>query len=209
MPVITKLERQKHNDTRVSVFVDGEYSFSLSDELIIEYKVAVGKDVTVLPLKEMAEEDEFKRAMACAFKHMSLSEKSEKQLREHLEKKEFSEKIIEKTVARLKELNYIDDLSYARAFVEHTSASGKKAILYKLKSKGISEEIINEALEDVSDESQLENAVELLKKQMPRYEKYDNYEKKRRLNGFLARKGYDWDIISEAIDRVFSENEDF
>ncbi len=208
MPVITKLERQKHKDTRVSVFVDNEYAFSLSDELIIEYKVAVGKDVTLLPLKEMAEEDEFKRAMDCAFKHMSVSEKSEKQLREHLEKKEFSEKIIERTVLRLKELNYIDDLSYARAFVEHTSTSGKRAILYKLKTKGISEEIINEVFEDISDEDQLENAIELLKKQMPKYSKYDNYEKKRRLNAFLARKGYEWDIISEAIDRAFSENED-
>lgn len=209
MPVITKLERQKHKDTRVSVFVDNEYAFSLSDELIIEYKVTVGKDVTSLPLKEIAEEDEFKKAMSCAFKHMSVSEKSEKQLREHLQKKEFSEKTIERTVARLKELNYIDDLLLAKAFVEHTSTSGKKAILYKLKSKGISEEMINEALEDISEEDQLESAVELLKKQMPKYSKYDNYEKKRRLNAFLARKGYDWDIISEAIDKVFSENEDF
>lgn len=209
MPVVTKLERQKHKDTRVSVFVDNEYAFSLSDELIIEYKVTVGKDVTSLPLKEIAEEDEFKRAMDCAFKHMSVSEKSEKQLREHLEKKEFSQKIIERTVARLKELNYIDDLSYARAFVEHTSASGKRAILYKLKMKGISEEIINEVFEDISDEDQLENAVELLKKQLPKYSKYDDYEKKRRLNAFLARKGYEWDVISQAIDKVFSEDGDF
>ena len=41
MPIITKIERQKHRDTRVSVFVDDEYAFSLADELFMQYDVRV------------------------------------------------------------------------------------------------------------------------------------------------------------------------
>ena len=37
MPKITKLERQKHKNSRVSVFVDEEYAFSLTDEAVVEY----------------------------------------------------------------------------------------------------------------------------------------------------------------------------
>ncbi len=208
MPKITKLERQKHKDTRVSVFVDDEYAFSLSDELIIAYNISVGMDVNSLPLKEIAEEDEYKRAMSCAFTHMSRSEKSEKQLREHLFKKEFSENTIEKIMARLKELNYVDDLSYARNFVEHSLSSGKKALRFKLKTKGISDSIINEVLENVTDDDQLRKAIELAEKQLPKYQKYELYDQKRRLNDFLARKGFEWDVISSAIEKVFN-NEDF
>ena len=58
MPTVTKIERQKHNNERVSVFIDGEYSFSVSDEIIIQYGIAVGMNVNSLPLKEIAEEDE-------------------------------------------------------------------------------------------------------------------------------------------------------
>lgn len=207
MPKITKLERQKHKETRVSVFVDDEYAFSLSDELIIAYGVSVGTDVNSLPLKEIAEEDEYKRAMSCAFTHMSRSEKSEKQLREHLFKKEFSENTIEKIMARLKELNYVDDLNLAKNFVEHSSSSGKKAIRFKLKTKGISDEIINEVLENVSDEDQLEKAIELAEKQLPKYNKYELYDQKRRMNDFLARRGFDWNVISSAIEKVFRDED--
>lgn len=207
MPKITKIERHKHKDTRVSVFVDDEYAFSLSDEIVIAYGVAVGMDVNSLPLKEMAEEDEYKRAMSCAFTHMSRSEKSEKQLREHLIKKEFSPKTVEKIIVRLKELNYIDDENLARNFVEHSSFSGKKAIAFKLKTKGISDEIINEVLENVTEEEQLEKAIELAQKQLPKYKKYELYHQKRRINDFLGRKGFDWEIVSAAIEKVFNSED--
>ena len=105
MPKITKLARQKHNDKRVSVFVDDVYAFSVLDELIIEYNIALNMDVTLLPLDKIKEEDDYKTCLTVAFNHISVSDKSEKQLRDFLIKNGFLEESVEKVIKRLKELN--------------------------------------------------------------------------------------------------------
>lgn len=206
MPKITKLERQKHKNSRVSVFVDEEYAFSLTDEAVVEYGLFVGADINNFPLEEICKNDRYKQALSSAFMILSRNPKSEKQLCDYLFKKEFDKNTVERVLERLKELNYIDDLRFAQSFIENSSHSGVNAIRFKLKSKGISDEIINSVLENVDDDEQLSKAVEIIKKQMPRYSKYEIFEQKRKLNDFLYRKGYQWDVIKSAIDKVFSED---
>ncbi len=206
MPKITKLARQKHNDKRVSVFVDDEYAFSVLDELIIEYNITLNMDVTLLPLDKIKEEDDYKTCLTVAFKHISVSDKSEKQLRDFLIKKGFWEESVEKVIKRLKELNYIDDRAFAKTFVEHSKKTGKKALIYKLQSKGISMEDIDSALENESDEIQEEKALNLAEKQLPKYDKLNVFEKKQKLNAFLIRHGFTWDIISTVIEELIKED---
>ncbi len=207
MPKITKMERQKHKNSRVSVFVEGEYAFSITDEAVIEYGLKVGLDVNTLPLEEIYNEDQYKQALSGAFLHMSRSEKSEKQVRDFLCKKGFNEDISERVINRLKELNYLDDYTLAKNFAENSRNSGVNAIKMKLKIKGISEDIINDVLNEFSEDDQLIKAVELAKKQLPKYLKYEHYDQKRKINDFLYRKGFQWDVIKDAVERVFSEED--
>lgn len=207
MPKITKLERQKHKDTRVSVFVDDEYAFSVQDELIIEYGIAVGTDASKLPLNKIKADDSYKTCLSVAFKHMSLGEKSENQMRNFLTKKEFAQETINRVILRLKELNYIDDLSFAKAFIEHSKKTGKRALEYKLKLKGISQDIIDEALEDETDLMQEEKAFLLAQKQLPKYLKYEPYEQKRRINAYLGQHGFSWETASNVIEKLFSKED--
>ena len=206
MPKITKLERQKHNKNRVSVFVDDDYAFSVSDELIIEYKIALNMDVTLLPLNEIMEEDNYKTCLAVAFKHIAISDKSKKQLYDHLIKKAFPVESVERVIARLKELNYIDDLALAKTFVEHSSKSGIMALTAKLQQKGIASEIIEMALENESDELQEEKALNLAKKQMYKYNKLSNYEQKQKLNAFLFRHGFVGEVRCAVIEKLIKED---
>lgn len=207
MPKITKMERQKHKNSRVSVFVDEEYAFSLTDETVVEYGLFIGADVNGLPLEEICKKDRYKQALSGAFIYLSHSAKTEKQIRDYLFKKEFDENTVDSVIGRLKELNYIDDFLFAKSFTENSVSSGVNTIRYKLKSKGVSDEIINSVLEDVSDENQISKAMEILKKQMPKYSKYEAFDKKRKLNDFLYRKGFQWDVIKSAIEKVFSEED--
>ena len=66
MPQITKLERQKHNQNRISVFVDGQYAFSISDELAVLYRLAPEVQLENALLAQMMQEDEYKRALSAA-----------------------------------------------------------------------------------------------------------------------------------------------
>ena len=208
MPIITKLERQKHDSKRVSVFVDEEYAFSLSDELVILHKLAVGKDVNLLPLKELAEEDDFSRALTACYELLGRSEKTEKQLREYLTKKTYSEETADRVTDRLKELGYLDDRAYAERFTENCRGLGKRAIRCKLSSRGVPQAIITEVLNALPDESLLEDACRLAEKQRARYAALPEREQKRKISEFLARRGYDWDTVSGAVEHLFSVEED-
>lgn len=208
MPKITKLERQKHDNRRVSVFVDEEYAFSLSDELVILNKLAVGKDVNLLPLRELAEEDEFSRALSASFDLLGRGEKTEKQLREYLSKKEYDEKTADRVIGRLRELGYLDDRAYAERFTETCSGMGKRAIRYKLISRGVPRDVIEDVLAAVPEESFRDDALLLAERQRARYASLPLREQKRKLSDFLARRGFDWDTVSGTIERLFAEEEE-
>ena len=206
MARITKLERQKHSKNRVSVFVDDQYSFSVFDDIAIEFDISVGRDVAQLNMEKIFSADAYKQALNKAFAHVSRAEKSEKQMREFLLSKEFESSIIEKVIARLKELSYIDDLSLAENFVERSRNSGKYAIKSKLFQKGISEKIINQVLENFDEEASFASALEQGEKQKKKYEKLELLQQKKKVSDFLARKGFDWETVSRVIERIFAED---
>lgn len=208
MPTITKLERQKHDSRRVSVFVDDEFAFSLSDELVILNKLAVGKDVNLLPLKELAEEDAFSRALSASYDLLGRSEKTEKQLREYLAKKEYDETTVGRVTDRLKELGYLDDRAYAERFAETCSGMGKRAIRYKLVSRGVPRDVIEDVLATVPEETFREDALLLARRQQARVAALPLKEQKRKLSDFLARRGYDWDTVSGTIERLYAGEEE-
>ena len=205
MPVITKIERQKNLDTRVSVFVDNAYAFSIADELILQYDVRVNKNVNELPLEEMMREDEYRRCFTAAMRHLSHADKSEREMRDFLRRKAFGEATVERVLARLKELSYVDDAQLARLYAERADSLGKQAIRAKLRQKGVADEHIRAVLEDISDESQLGAAWELAQKQKERIKDEDVRKRKQKLAGFLARRGFDWETVKTVINRLWED----
>ncbi len=208
MPQITKLERQKHNQNRISVFVDGQYAFSISDELAVLYRLAPEVQLENALLAQMMQEDEYKRALSAAFAHMSHSEKSEKQMRNFLEKKEFSPAAIEQAVIRLQELGYLDDAALAENFIAGSKTLGRRAIEYKLREKGLARETIQEALEALDEDTQLAAAKALVAKQAQKYAGLEEKIRRRKLSEFLARRGFDWDTITEALGETTEDWEE-
>lgn len=199
MAVITKLERQKHNKERISVFVDGEYAFSLSEDTVFEYGVETGKDINAFPLKEMTEEDEYRSALKKGYTLLSGSAKSEKQLKDKLLQKGFDRLTVEKAVDRIKENGYLDDLGYCEDFLRNTLL-GRRGIEYKLISRGISRETVNSVLGEVDDDFFIENAGRLLEKNKKKFEKLTGYARKNKIYTVLRQNGYESDIISNFTD---------
>ncbi|MGC9257729.1 regulatory protein RecX [Desulfurella sp.] len=77
-----------------------------------------------------------------AFNLISKKRYTSKGLQEKLEKKGFAPEPI---INRLKELNYLNDLEYAIDYKnkKQNEGYGKYKILFQLKNKGISEDILN------------------------------------------------------------------
>lgn len=199
MALITKLERQKHNKERISVFVDGEYAFSLSEDTVLEYRIEKGKDVNSLPLKEITEEDEYRSALKKGYALIMGSAKSEKQLLDKLLQKGFGREASEKAVSRIKENGYIDDVAYCEDFL-HNTLLGRRGIEYKLFLRGIKRETVQSVLEDIDDVFFIDNANKVLDINRKKFEKLSGYARKNKMYTILEQHGYDRDIISTVLE---------
>jgi regulatory protein len=156
--------------------------------------------------------------LAKALRYLSYRSRSEKELREYLlgkhkpQKKNFeapSHEIITAVIAKLKEMRFLNDREFAASWVRSRTEYKPKAktiIKMELRQKGIEDEIIGEVLQEHTegkDDKTL--ARELLEKRRKRYEGMDKQERYQKAGGFLARKGFSYEVIKTAIDSVFGK----
>jgi regulatory protein len=203
--VITKVEAQKKKDNRVNIFINGEFAFGCSSELVYYHNLAKGKEINVEDLKKVIIEDNYLTAKAKALKYIERALKSEFQVREFLQKKEYDEDAIDRVIEFLKEYKFINDEYYAKAFVtQNMRIEGKGNIRYKLVKKGIPEDIISSTLNKISSEDEEETALSLAEKKLKVLCKSENNinKIKSKLNTFLMSKGYNFDIIKSVVSKL-------
>lgn len=208
MAKITKLEFQKRNKERVNVFLDEEYAFSISAELIYKEGIKLKDEVNFEKLKDLAYKDQIMKCRETALRTIEKSHKTEKQVREKLILKGYEEEAIEKAIDFLKEYNYLNDEYYTKLFVkEKLKSQGSNKIKYSLIQKGISKEIIEEELNNVDSENEKSIAIDLAQRKIVTIKKSesDKYKISNKLYRFLLSKGYGYDIVNEVVKEVINE----
>jgi len=203
--IITKIEAQKKKDNRVNIFINDEFAFGCSSELVYYHNLAKGKEINVEELKKVIVEDNYLTAKTKTLKYIERALKSEFQVREFLQKKEYEDNVIDRVIEFLKEYKFIDDEYYAKAFVtQNIRIEGKGNIKYKLIKKGISEDIINSTLSEISSEDEEAVALKLAEKKLKVLCKNEgNINKiKSKLNTFLISKGYNFDTIKSVVNKL-------
>lgn len=209
--VITKIEAQKKKENRVNIFINGEFAFGCSSELVYYHNLSKGKEVDIEELKKVITEDNYLTAKSKALKYIERALKSEFQVREFLQKKEYEDNVIDRVIGFLKEYKFIDDEYYSKAFVtQNIRIEGKGNIRYKLAKKGISEDRINNILNEFSSLDEEAVALKLAEKKLNIiYKSEKNTNKvKSKLNTFLISKGYSFDIIKSVVNKLEIKEEE-
>lgn len=138
-----------------------------------------------------------------AAKLLSFCDRSEKEIREKILKKGYSEAECEEAIAFCREYGYIDDTRFAEHFVHDAvqlKKLGKSRIEMELRQKGIAPDILKEAVEDIGDER------EVLKSEIERrFGNLDFSDKKvkNKVLGYFARRGF------KLRDIFYAMNEDY
>lgn len=202
MAIVTGLEVQKKDDTRVNLYLDGNFFVGISMELVLLHQIKKGMEVDEQFLLNLVFEDEKEKAMGRAVKYLGGTLKTTKQLRDYLKKKEYSEQTIDYVIDKMKEYKYLDDVAYAKSFIATFSSKyGRTKLTYALRSKGVSDSIIDSVFED--DETVIENSLnrvaEKYLKNKPRCS--ETYQK---LSRFLYGRGYQFDEINSYINSLKS-----
>ena len=211
MNIITKIEVVKRNKERVNIYIDEEYAFSISAELIYKENIKVKDKIDVDSLKKLADEDNYIKCKNTALKTIERTYKSEKELAQKLALKGYDDHIINRTINFMKEYNLLNDNNYATMYVKDKSRNiGKKKIKYSLLQKGIDEEIIESELEKINNDEVKAIVYEMALKKYKVFSKRenDNYKLTQKLYRFLMGKGYDYDLIKDVVKSIV-KSEDF
>jgi SOS response regulatory protein OraA/RecX len=163
------------------------------------------------PVSTSSDDEETERlarkASGVTIRQLARRGMSRWELERLLVKREIPPEVFAPELDRLEAMGVIDDASLAAslAFTLHSRKGlGRSAIELDLKGRHIAPELIEEALADIADEDELERATELAIKRIGQLASYDDETARRRLHGFLARKGYDSSVVRQAIDAAFA-----
>lgn len=120
-----------------------------------------------------------------------------------LTSRDLSEEIIAAEVARLEGVGLIDDAALAETLVRtrrERKGLGRQALIAELRQRHIDPDLIDAALatDDSDDDAEQERANELAVKKARALASYDQATAKRRLTGFLMRKGYSSSVVQAA-----------
>jgi len=206
---ITKLEIQKNNKEKINVHIDGKYSFSVTSNTALDYKLKENMDISEAVIEEIKEKDLPKLAVLHAINILSYASKTEQELKIKLKQKGYDEHAIEYAIEKIKKYGYIDDESYVESFIKNKAIPngwGEQKILVALIKKGIDKDIIRDKLNNLySDEEKIENIMEIAEKQLRKIKDTDKNKRKQKLYRYLLSKGYSYDLISSTINKLIND----
>ncbi len=208
---ITKIEFQKKNKNRCSIFLDDEFAFGLEADIVIQHGLKKGDQLTAEQISEILFKEEKQRVKEKAYQFLARRAHSEKELRTKLLNKGFEKNLVDEILAQLKQQKLIDDAAFAHSFVRSRLASkplGEFALRQELRTKGISEDKIAAVLQlAYNEKSQIEYARELVQKKLPQFGNLDDRVKKKRLADFLIHRGFDWELVKEVVNEKLKSEE--
>lgn len=202
---ITALVVQKRNKERVNVYLDGEFAFGLA--MIEAVKLKKGQELTDENINRLKALDEIEVVHDRALNLLSYRPRSAEEVRRKLRqsKQVFSDTAIDQAVEKLERAGLLDDEAFARYWVsnrEQFSPRSARALRHELRQKGVSNRAIDSALSDLDEQDAAYRAAQA---KVRRYAQADEKTFRKRLGGYLSRRGFSYGIVREVLDRLWEE----
>jgi regulatory protein len=208
---ITGLKVQVRDKNRVNVSVDGKYRFSLDMLQVAELGIRVGAEFTEEELQALEEESLYGKLYTRSLEYSLVRPRSLREMKDYLYKKTrdsrtqtgevrkgVSAKLTERVFDRLVEKGYIDDMKFARFWVENRNlrkGSSMRKLQSELSTKGVSSEVISQVLSN-SERSDAEELHKIIAKKASRY------NDQQKLIAYLARQGFRYSDIQNALSEI-------
>lgn len=211
---ITSITIQARDKNRVNVSVDGKYRFSLDVFQVGQMGLRTGKEFDESELLVLETESQFGKLYGRALEYCLMRPHSQREMRDYLYRKTrptrtktgemrpgVAPEITNRVFDRLVEKGYIDDQKFARYWAENRSLSkgaSHRKLVSELRSKGVDNTIIEQALSDTGrdDTSEIQKIIA---------KKRSHYPDDQKLMSYLARQGFDYDEIKNALNKQTEE----
>lgn len=194
---ITAIKQQVKNPERVSVFVDGKYSFSLSLDELLQQRLKQGQELDEPSLKKLQKLSTDGKLRMRALEWITSRPHSTKEFKDYLRRKKVEPEQVEPLVVSFAEKGYLNDEYFANWFAEGRRAKNKstRAITAELRSKGIDQVTIQNIVSE--DEKSSEKVA--LQATLNKLRMRPRYQDKNKLVRYLLSKGFSYTDIKTAL----------
>lgn len=200
---ITAIRLQAKDSTRVSVYLDDVYGFGLAKILAVSLRQ--GQLLSDEAIADLQRRDSEERAYQQACRWIARRPRSEAELARYFERKGVDPSAQAGVIQRLRQAGMVDDRAFAEAWVENRMAFRPRsawALRVELKQKGVDSADIDAALSDFDEE---EAALLAARKAARRWRQADQALFRKRVGGYLRRRGFHLPIIRAVVEQVWGE----
>ncbi len=206
---ITSITTQKRNNNRVNISIDGRYRFSLDTYQLVELGIKVGIEYAETDLVTLEQESMFGKIYGRALEYCLMRPHSAREVQNYLYRKTRSKRdktgelkpgvsseITVRVFERLVEKGYVNDQKFASFWIENRSLNkgiSSRKLMAELREKGVSKTIIEDTLIEAqrSDSEEIQKIIT---------KKLSHYPDEKKLIAYLARQGFEYNEIKQALD---------
>lgn len=188
--------------------MDGEFVAGVHEDVVLALNLSVGQRFDRDRLVELLKAETARKARESALRLISYRNRTVSELRKRLIGNEFPEEIVEEVIDQLSQVGLLDDERFSRDWVRARGASkpmGRMRLAWELRSKGVEAPMVEEALADIDEDSEVRMALSLAEKRLDKADRGDP-SLRTRLSSFLRRRGFGWEVITKVIETLFSED---
>jgi len=197
--VATRVTPMKRGDYKVQLEgATGEvYELMVHEESVRSYRLVVGRELDKETFTALQNSKDYQIAYRYAINILARQMYTEKEIRRKLHERETAPAVIHDVIAKLIEIDLLNDATYARLYVETQKELGKKSkhrIISDLHQKGVSVSVTTNLMDLFDQESEkalIVKEIELL------YRRYaskglNDFEVGNKVVLALGRKGFDF-----------------
>ena len=198
MPTVTAISRQKRNEAKYSIKIDGSHAFSLSDLDLSASDLRVGVELSDDEVEAWQRRAGESKAYDQALRYLGIRLRSKAELERYLARKGWEADVVDDTLTRLVQLGLVDDVAFAAAWVRERQLLRPRsiqALRFELMKLGVARDDIDAAV-DSDGGDQIDTLVQLVERRQRQY------PDRQKLMAYLARQGFRYDQIKTAFERV-------
>ncbi|MCY4552726.1 MAG: regulatory protein RecX [Candidatus Poribacteria bacterium] len=223
---ITDIQASPELPSHQQLFLDSAPFVVIHASLVEKFGLRIGLEIEAEVIEKIIAADEVMRAKNYALRllreekdnnttadepedsRLTLKRKTytKSEIERQLQREGFSADAIETSIVELIRSGHIRDRKYAENWIvrrQKSNPRGKTLLKRELVDKGIDRETAEQVIATVETEDETKVALEIAQKRAKQYKRLPTHVAKRRLHGFLARRGFGSDIVRQVLEQIF------
>jgi regulatory protein len=146
-------------------------------------------------------------AIDVALRFLAQRPRSEQEIRRRLQRAGVAEDAVAGVLVQLREHGLVDDAAFAQYWLEQRQTfrpRGARLVRAELRQHGISTDLASAAADGLAGSAE-EDAYRAAQRRALHLATADERAFKQRLGQFLARRGFDWQVVSTVVERLWLE----